>query len=276
MNERTSRRIVAALVACMLPGGLLAADGDEARKRFPKHGEVEYEHSIITIPIFLPGDTSVAEVLKFDAFMRLVREPAIRNGLGYGQFEFVIDAWELYGYSKVLDAYITFKLSDTVKPKSLGVSLQKDKDYPAMIVYNAIYDVYLDDVKVGENMAGVAFATGVMEIPPRNITVSFHKPFGFKRLAVGRSRPGTGGDEKGTGSSKFHRPECSDTQCECLPEEFFCADGGSCEDMESITSAQFEAGAAKAKSYRVNRQARLKSGGAASPGASATPKKKSD
>lgn len=273
MNGRTSRRVVAALVVCMLSGGLLAAH-EEDRNRFPSHGEVEYEHSIITIPIFLPGDTSVAEVLKLDAFMKLDREPAIRNGLGYGQFEFVIDAWELYGYSKVLDAYITFKLSDTVKPKSLGVALQKSKDYPAMIVYNAIYDVYLDDVKVGENLAGVAFATGVMEIPPRNITVSFHKPFGFKRLAVGRSRPGTGGpNEKGNGSTKFHRPECSETQCECLPEEFFCADGGSCEDMESISRAEFEAGATKAKSYRVSRKARLKNGGAASPAAPAGVKK---
>jgi hypothetical protein len=275
MSCRMSRRVIGLLVICLLPGALLAADGDDARKRFPKHGEVEYEHSIITIPIFLPGDTSVAEVLKLDAFMRLVREPSIRNGLGYGQFEFVIDAWELYGYSKVLDAYITFKLSDTVKPKSLGVALQKNSDYPAMIVYNAIYDVYLDDVKVGENMAGVAFATGVMEIPPRNITVAFHKPFGFKRLAVSRARPDIGriGER---GSTKFHRPECSESQCECQPDELFCADGGSCEDMESISSAQFEAGASKAKSYRVNRQARLKNGGAPSPGASATPKKKSD
>ncbi len=275
MNERMSRRVVAALAVCMLSGGgLLAADGDEARRRFPEHGEVEFEHSIITIPIFLPGDTSVAEVLKLDAFMKLVREPSIRNGLGYGQFEFVIDAWELYGYSKVLDAYITFKLSDTVKPKSIGVALQKDKDFPAMIVYNAIYDVYLDDVKVGENLAGVAFATGVMEIPPRNVTVSFHKPFGFKRLAVGRPRPDAG--PIGNGATKFHRPECSESQCECQPDELFCADGGSCEDMESISAAQFETGAAKAKSHRVNRQARLKKGGAASPGASGTPQKKSN
>lgn len=277
MSGSMSRRIIGVLVACSLPGSLLAAQGDKVQKEFPKHGEVEFEHSIITIPIFLPGDTAPAEVLKLDAFMKLNREPSIRNGLGYSQFEFIIDAWELYGYSKVLDAYITFKLSDTVKPKSLGIALQKNKDYPAIIVYNAIYDVYVDDVKVGENLAGVAFATGVMEIPPRNVTVAFHKPFGFKRPTVGRSRPGTGRTgEKGTGITKFHRPECSNSECECLPDEFFCSGGGTCEDMESITAEAFEAGAAKAKSYRVKRQARLKNGGAASPGAASNPRKKPD
>lgn len=268
MNGRTSRQVVAALVLCMLAGGLLAAhDGEQDRNRFPKHGEVEFEHSIITIPIILHGETEPAEVLKLDAFMRLIREPAVRNGLGYGQFEFVIDAWELYGYSKVLDAYITFKLSDTVKPKSIGVALQKNKDYPGMIVYNAIYDLYLDDVKVGENLAGVAFATGVMEIPPRNITVAFNKPFAFERPRNGR--------KPSPSPTKLH-PEgnCFALPCPC--NEDWCMGPGSCEDMSSISSEKFLEGAAKAKSYRVSRQARLKNGSAASPGASATPKKKSD
>ncbi|HKI03409.1 MAG TPA: hypothetical protein VKK31_15635 [Thermoanaerobaculia bacterium] len=272
MNWRMSRRIVGVLVVCALSGSLLAAQGDRSQGAahaahrvqggFPDHAEVEHEHSIITIPVILNGDTEPSEVLKLDAYMRLNREEPVRNGLGYRQFEFIIDAWELHGYSKVLDAYITFKLSDTVKPKSLGVALQKNKDYPAMIVYNAIYDIYLDDVKVGENLAGVAFATGVMEIPPRNITVAFHKPFGF-----GRTKDG-----KKTSSTKFHDPSCSGQPCPCTWE--WCAGPGSCEDMESISAKAFEAGATKAKGYRVKRQERPRLGGAASPGAPSAPKKK--
>lgn len=256
MSWRTSRRIIGALVACSLPGGLLAAQGDKVQKEFPKHAEMEFEHSIITIPIILHGETEPAEVLKLDAYMKLDREPPVRNGLGYRQFEFVIDAWELHGYSKVLDAYITFKLSDTVKPKSLGVALQKNKDYPAMIVYNAIYDIYLDDVKVGENLAGVAFATGVMEIPPRNITVAFHKPFAFERPRT--NRPG----DRTRSREKTHDDTCFVAPCPC--NEDWCMGPGSCEDMESISSEAFEAGAAKAKSYRVKGQARLKNDGASS------------
>ena len=247
MSWSMSRRITGVLVACSLPGGLLAAQGDKVQKEFPKHAEMEFEHSIITIPIILHGETEPAEVLKLDAYMKLDREVPVRNGLGYRQFEFIIDAWELHGYSKVLDAHITFKLSDTVKPKSLGVALQKNKDYPAMIVYNAIYDIYLDDVKVGENRAGVAFATGVMEIPPRNITVAFHKPFAFNRPRSG-NRP--------VSSSRTSGGTCTTKPCQC--EEDWCMGPGSCEDMESISAEAFEAGAAKAKSYRVQRQARLK------------------
>jgi hypothetical protein len=276
MSKGTCRRIIWALVACALPGGLLAAQSDKGLRSFPDYAEVEFEHSIITIPIILNGETEPAEVLKLDAYMKLDRERPVRNGLGYRQFEFTIDAWELHGYSKVLDAYVTFKLSDTVKPRSLGVSLQKDRDYPAMIVYNAIYDIYLDDVKVAENRAGVAFATGVMEIPPRNITVAFHKPFAFDSAGPGRSGLGRNGNARSprekSGAATRNDLKCQVDPCPCF--EIWCMGDGTCEDMEQIPQAVFEAGAAKAKSYRTKREARLKEGGAAAPGAPAAPRKK--
>lgn len=231
------------LSICLLPASLFAVQSPQIQEGFPNYAEVEYEHSIITIPIYLAGDKEPAEVIKFDAFMRLVREKPVRNGLGYRQFEFTIDAWELYGYSRALDANITFKLSATTKPKSLGVALQKKKDYPAMIVYNAIYDIYLNDVKIGENLAGVAFATGVMEIPPRNITVAFNKPFVLSLDPKRRQIP-----NPSASSTTVELPPCGGT-----PEA--CMGPGTCEDMSSITAQQFEAGAAKAKSYRSSRSA---------------------
>lgn len=265
MSWRMARRIIGAVAVCMLSGSLLSAQKHhQVQTEFPKQGEIEYEHSIITIPLVLHGETEPAEVLKLDAYMRLDREEPVRNGLGYRQFEFTIAAWELHGYSKVLDAYITFKLSDTVKPKSLGVALQKNKDYPAMIVYNAIYDIYIDDVKVGEDLAGVAVATGVMEIPPRNITVAFNKPFAFERPRVGR--PGNGGVVP---KRKHHLPECQDGPCPCKAfgpcpcTAEMCLDPGTCEDMESISEDEFKAGVAKAQSYRLKKQVRLKNGGTA-------------
>lgn len=224
-----------------------------AQRGFPEQGEVEYEHSIITIPITLEGETQPAEVLKLDAFMRLVREKPVRNGLGYRQFEFTIDAWELYGYSKVLNANITFKLAEAVKPKSLGVSLQKNKDYPAMIVYNAIYDVYLNDVKIIDRQPGVAFATGVMEIPPRNITVAFHKPFSLNEAR--RKNP-----KLNAALEKFGDPG------DPPPFDF---DPGTCEDMTQISVAQFNAGVAEAERYRTqhSRPNQAKAKGKAEPGA---------
>jgi hypothetical protein len=220
-------RLLPFLCIALLLTGVSAASA--AQRTFPAQGEVEYEHSIITIPLVLEGETQPAEVLKLDAFMRLVRNAPVRNGLGYRQVEFSIDAWELYGYSKVLDAYFTFKLSDTVKPKSLVVSLQKNSDYPAMIVYDAIYDVYLNDVKIIDKQAGVAFATGVMEIPPRNITVAFYKPFS---LSAARKKDAKLDAKLADVDSSFE------------------LDPGTCEDMTQITPQQFNEGARLAAEFR--------------------------
>jgi hypothetical protein len=235
---------------------LVSLPANAAQRTFPPKGEIEFEHSIITIPLMLEGDTQPAEVLKLDAFMRLVRGLPVRNGLGYRQVEFYIDAWELYGYSKVLDAYVTFKVSDAVKPKSLVVALQKNRDYPAMIVYNAIYDVYLNDVKIIDKQAGVAFATGVMEIPPRNITVAFHKPFSLSEARRKDARL----------DAKLGEVVAS--------VEF---DPGTCEDMTQITREQFNEGTRQASEYRqrpfLTKSGKKPAGGSDVPGTGGTNKK---
>lgn len=160
-----------------------AAPGYQQRTGFPERAEVEYERSVIRIPFNLKGQPTggvrrEVDVMAFDAYMRLLREAPFRNGLGYRQFEFYIDAWELTNtFSKGLNADITFTLSDTVQPKSMCVALQRESDFPAMIVYNAIYDIYLGRERIVEKQPGTAFATPVWEIPPRNVTVAFEKPF---------------------------------------------------------------------------------------------------
>ena len=129
-----------------------------------------------------------------------------------------------------------------------------------MIVYNAIYDVYLNDVKIINHQPGVAFATGVMEIPPRNITVAFHKPFS---LAEARRK-----DPKMSAAlQKFGNPG------DPPPFDF---DPGTCEDMTQITQSQFEAGLAEAARYRTQFSQSIrgkgKTGGATGSPAPAKPK----
>lgn len=197
---------------------------------FPEHAETEYEQSIITIPIYSGTDReNPVEILKLTAFMRLVREKPQRNGLGHRQIEFTIADWELYGYSEFLDADVTFTLSDVpVQPKSLVVALTEDSDYPAMIVYNAIYDIYLDQTRVAKDRPGVAFAKNVFEIPPRNISVAFSKPFAMPE----------------EGSATEPCPGC--------PCPFAgCWDPGTCEDMLQITQQEFEAGVAISQAIRA-------------------------
>lgn len=221
-----------------LTGGRGAVTRDELRKRlpirpalsaeqlkerqtgFPEEEELEFERSVIRIPFYLKGKVEGEEnrqldVMAFDAYMRILRDRPIRNGLGLRQFEFWIDAWELTNtYSKGLNADVTFTLSDTVQPKSICVSLSRESDYPAMIVYNAIYDVYVGSERIIEKQPGTAVATPVWEIPPRNVTVAFEKPF---------------------------------------DSDLFAFSAGTCEGMRSISQEEFEQGVAQA--LRVRGQA---------------------
>lgn len=203
---------------------------------FPPRGEVEFERSVIRLPLTWGNvNNKPLEIIELTAFMRLERERPTRNAIGYRQFEFTIREWELFGYSEVLRAHISFAASkDVVQPKSLAVALQKGADYPALIVYNAIYDIYIDGRKILSQRPGVAMARGVMEIPPRNITVAFQKPFSVHA------------DKSGLLVTK-HVEGCLEEGIE-TPEYCFC--GGTCEDMSTISAEEFESGLREARAIR--------------------------
>lgn len=201
-----------------LPERPVAPPGGGARQEtFPEEGEIEFERSVIRIPFYLKAQGQGREerrvdIMAFDAYMRLIREPPIRNGLGFRQFEFYIDAWELSNTrSQGLNADVTFTLSDVVQPKSICLALQRESDYPAMILYNAIYDVYIGSERVIEKQAGTAVAKPVWEIPPRNVTVAFEKPF---------------------------------------ESDLFAFSAGTCEGMRTITREEFERGASEGRRAR--------------------------
>lgn len=218
-----------------------AVSADAKRPRFPHHAEVEYERSVIRVPVRFGGEKKPREIVELTAFMKLEREPAVRNTIGYRQFEFTIREWELFGYSEALGGHLSFAASpDVIQPKSLCLALQKDKDFPALIVYNAIYDVYLDGTKILSKTPGIAMARGVMEIPPRNITVAFQKPF-----MIGK---------KGVAFQPKHdvcqsRPDSETCSCQQDPE-CVIVDPGSCEDMETVAAEEFESGLKEARAIR--------------------------
>ena len=149
------------------------------------------------------------ELVKLDAYMRLCREEPIINELGFREMRFTIEKWELFGRAKLFGADLLFSATPgVVQPKSLvfsmysgipkdcqdragGLSGNRDcegwkgpktntrvskKDYPALVIYNAIYDVWLNGKKIVSAEPGIAMARGVMEIPPTGITVAFQKP----------------------------------------------------------------------------------------------------
>jgi hypothetical protein len=144
------------------------------------------------------------ELVKLDAYMRLCREEPVVNELGFREMRFTIEKWELFGRSNLYDADIVFSATPgVVQPKSLAfapkmavprkclgagaftpecrrlldnVTELSRSDFPALIVYNAIYDVYVNDKKIVSQEPGVAMARGAMQIPPTGITVAFQKP----------------------------------------------------------------------------------------------------
>jgi len=54
---------------------------------------------------------------------------------------------------------------------------EDSSDFPARITYSASYNVFLNNVQIICDQAGVAMARNVLQIPPRDVLVAFEKPF---------------------------------------------------------------------------------------------------
>jgi hypothetical protein len=148
---------------------------------FPDFEETEHETSTIRVAITRGG--KVVENLVLKALLRIERgRPA--TVLGKRQFEFQISEWDVLGRSESFGNYVSFKLANTPQSKSLCRAESADSDYPALIMYNALYDVYVGDKRVFENVPGLGVGGNVTEIPPRGIPIAFEKPFEYGDLCV--------------------------------------------------------------------------------------------
>jgi hypothetical protein len=159
---------------------------------------IEFEGSTISIPIVaqLPNGWISTEEVDLKAFMRLELDPRVTNQLNRTQFEFTIAVWELHGRSQLLsekfgtDAYITFSLTPppVKQPKSICFANQEGADFPATIIYNACYDVFINNRKIIDAQMGVAICTPIVSIPPRDVLVAFEKPFEDRELGIAFNR----------------------------------------------------------------------------------------
>lgn len=181
-----------------------------AEDQFPEKAETEFETSTISVPIKRDGD--VIETLKMKALLKLDRYRPETTAAGRRQFEFLIRQWEVGGQSDALGGYAAYCLSDVPQPRSVCVALQDESDFPALIVYSAIYDIFINGEKVIKSQPGIGVGTGVTEIPPRGITVSFGKPFEMPGLL---------------------------------------AMAGDCKDMMALSASEFEASIAELRALRL-------------------------
>ena len=150
-------------------------------EEFPGFAETEWETSTIRVPISRGGVVIENMVLK--ALLRIERGKPT-TVLGKRQFEFTISEWDVLGKSEAFGKLVSFKLSNTPQPKSICRAEQAESDYPAFIMYNALYDVYLDNQRVFQNVPGLGVGGEVTEIPPRGIPVAFEKPFEIGDICV--------------------------------------------------------------------------------------------
>lgn len=148
---------------------------------FIEKAEMEFEKSRLEIPMYYEG--KFLETLIMDAYLKIDRGAPFTNLGGYRQFNFQIIQWDVHGYSEKLDKHFFFMLSDVPQPKSVCLSNQKESDYPAAIVYNALYDIYVDGELIAKAQSGLGIGTDVYETPPRTDT-HFQKAFQYGPIAT--------------------------------------------------------------------------------------------
>lgn len=154
----------------------------EQQKGFIEKAEIEFEKSRLEIPVYLEG--KFLETLIMDAYLKIDRSAPFTNLGGYRQFDFQILQWDVHGYSEKLGKHLFFTLADVPQPKSVCLSNQKESDYPAAIVYNALYDIYIDGERIATATNGMGIGTDVMETPPRTDT-HFQKAFEYGHIVTG-------------------------------------------------------------------------------------------
>jgi hypothetical protein len=141
---------------------------------FPPVPGTEYQRSELNIPIVVDGEFK--EVLKMTAVLELDRGAPVTNAGGHRQFEFAIKTWEVAGYSEFLSEWVSITLSDVQQPRSLAIAQTASEDYPAIIVYNAIFDVYVGKRLVAGQVTGLGVGVEAYEVPPR-VGIQFQKAF---------------------------------------------------------------------------------------------------
>jgi hypothetical protein len=113
-----------------MPTPIISGPYKTFRPLLPGHSFVEYEGSVITIPLTvrLNNGTTKTAPIQLHAFMRLEVFPAYLNGLRTREFQFIIRDWELFGYSELLnelfygDPLGTSRVPPAPDPKKLIVN----------------------------------------------------------------------------------------------------------------------------------------------------------
>jgi len=119
------------------------------------------------------------EEVMLTSIMELRRGNPYKHTSGVRSIDVQIKEWRARGYSKLMGKTIEYRLSKAAtQPASSVMAASAERDFPAQMTFNAVFDVYIDEKPALQGLAGTATSSGLMSIPPRgNDTFTVDKPF---------------------------------------------------------------------------------------------------
>ena len=136
--------------------------------RFPGPG-IDLIHHEVTVNLFqvVNKEEILLETLNFQGRMLIERGKAYTNADGFRQIDFVALAWTATAWSKSLKQDILYILSENVEqPISNIISETKNKDFPATIQFDLIFDVRVNNKTIIQQHKGRPKGHKFLTIPP--------------------------------------------------------------------------------------------------------------
>ncbi|MFA6266436.1 MAG: hypothetical protein WC670_12095 [Pseudolabrys sp.] len=143
-----------------------------ANIRFPGPG-IDLIHHEVAVNLFQVVDKEevLLETLNFQGRMLIERGKAYTNADGYRQVDFVALTWTATAWSKSLKQDILYILSEGVEqPISNIIAETKASDFPAMIQFDLIFDVRVNNKTIIQQHKGKPKGHKFLTIPPASDT----------------------------------------------------------------------------------------------------------
>ncbi len=185
--------------------------------RFPGPG-IDLIHHEVAVNLFqvVDGEEVLLETLNFQGRMLIERGKAYTNSNGFRQIDFIALSWTATAWSKSLKQDILYILSqDVEQPISNIIAETKEKDFPATIQFDLIFDVRVNNKTIISQHKGRPKGHKFLTIPPAVDTRTELSPTVSRFGADDIMDVGVAANEKGEVTFR-HNP----------PKSFFKDEGG--------------------------------------------------
>lgn len=165
---------------------------DDPGDVFPPSGIDLVEHQLrIRLDVGRTGRGD--EVIPMKGTMMIDRGDPYTNADGLRQIDFVVLSWMASGWSWTLQSVVTYVLSeDEEQPPSSIVSEQPDRDFPATLQFNVVFDARVNNRVVHRRHEGRPEGHGFFAIPPSGNRRTSPRMTVFEKARVAVDHPTLG------------------------------------------------------------------------------------